>query len=94
MSGFAYYIYYRVDAACDAELEPRVRAMQVEVERLTGIAGRLMKKRGEPLLWMEVYEGVDDAPHFESALAKLVESYGLSTGLQPGTARKAETFLA
>lgn len=94
VSGFACYIYYRVDAACAAELEPRVRAMQADVQRLTGIAGRLMKKRGEPLLWMEVYEGIDDAPHFESTLARLVESYGLSTGLQPGTARKTETFLA
>ena len=34
-----------------------------------GVRGRLLTKRGEPNLWMEVYEGVQDGGLFESALA-------------------------
>lgn len=88
-----YYVYYRVAAERAAGLEPRVRAMQAALATETGIAGRLMVKRGEPLLWMEVYEGVADAGGFEQALARLVEAHRLADALQPGSQRRTECFL-
>ncbi len=93
MSGFAYYIYYRVDAGRAAELESRVRAMQDELRRRTGIAGRLLKKRAEPLLWMEIYEVVEEPIAFEPALSDLVNRYRLNEGLQVTIQRQTECFL-
>ena len=93
MSGFGYYIYYRVRGEGAAMLESRVRALQTDLVRRTGVIGRLLKKRGEPLLWMEVYENVKDAWHFEGILAELVKSHDLESGLQPDTGRHVECFL-
>lgn len=88
-----YYIYYRVAPEHAAGLEPRVRAMQTALAAAIGVAGRLMEKRSEPWLWMEVYEGVADASRFEQALARLTEEHRLADGLQPGSQRSMECFL-
>ncbi|HSD61362.1 MAG TPA: DUF4936 family protein [Burkholderiales bacterium] len=88
-----YYIYYRVAPEHAAGLEPRVRAMQAALAAETGIAGRLMEKRDEPLLWMEVYERVTDAGSFEQSLARWVKEHRLAEGLQPGSQRRTECFL-
>lgn len=88
-----YYIYYRVAPEHATALEPRVRAMQSALAAETGVAGRVMKKRGEHLLWMEVYEGVTDAGGFEQALARGVMEHRLADGLQPGSPRRTECFL-
>ncbi|MFI4922858.1 MAG: DUF4936 family protein, partial [Burkholderiales bacterium] len=55
-----FYIYYRVEPAGAAALDARIHEMQTALHNQTGIAGRLLKKRDEPLLWMEVYENVAD----------------------------------
>lgn len=93
MTRFGYYIYYRVRGESAAALEPRILAMQNDLTQLTGTSGRLLKKRGEPLLWMEVYEGVEDGPRFERILAELVKSHDLESGLQPDARRRTECFL-
>ncbi|HEX9180906.1 MAG TPA: DUF4936 family protein [Burkholderiales bacterium] len=89
----AYYIYYRVEAARAEELEARVRALQAALCDETGVRGRLMRKRGEPLLWMEVYEGVPDAEGFERTLDRLAREHGVADALQPGSQRRTECFL-
>ncbi len=91
---FCYYIYYRVDEARVDELEANIRRMQQELERQTGIAGRLLKKSEEPLLWMEIYEKVADAEAFGQALVDGVEKHKLKLFLQPGTARMVECFIS
>lgn len=91
---FCYYIYYRVDGARTAELETAIHRMQQELKEGTGIAGRLLKKHEEPLLWMEIYENVPDAEAFGQALADRVEKYKLKRFLQPGTARMVECFVS
>jgi len=61
------YVYYDVDAGAGTALAHDVRAMQADLRRTSGVAGRLMKRppSGDAReTWMEVYEGVDDA--FES----------------------------
>ena len=92
MTGLSYYIYFRVAEQQVEILETRISAMQTELRQTTGVSGRLMKKHGEPLLWMEVYENVSDAGKFEQALAAAVEKFKLVECLQVGSTRKIECF--
>jgi hypothetical protein len=88
----AYYIYYRVATEQSAACERKVRAVFDAVRATTGVAGRFLKKRNEPLLWMEVYEGVTDSAAFEHALAAAVAENGFDACLQPGSGRRTECF--
>lgn len=72
------FIYYRVAERDRAEAEPLVRSMQARLACRTGIAGRLLKKRGEPGLWMEVYESVPRAEEFERQLARLEDEFDIA----------------
>jgi hypothetical protein len=89
-----YYIYYRVDAAKTGPCAVAVEFLLDAVRRETGIAGRVLKKRNEPLLWMEVYENVDDDAKFEWALAEAVAASGIAKLLQAGGSRHTECFSA
>ena len=91
---YSYYIYYRVDPAWAAIAEPRINQLLGTVKTSTGIAGRLLKKRGEPNLWMEVYENVADAASFESELEDAVGKLNAVELLQSGTGRHVECFEA
>ena len=86
----SYYIYYRVAHPGDASAA--VRRLQAAIHKRYGIDGRLLKKRDEPALWMEIYEGVDDGAAFEAALADLLEGLDFSRMLAAGSARKTECF--
>lgn len=88
----AYYIYYRVAAEQSAACEEKVHTLLDAVRTATGISGRFMKKRGEPLLWMEIYEGIDDPAAFERALAAAVAESGFAACLQSGSGRRTECF--
>jgi len=92
MKMLSYYIYFRVAEQQAEILETRISAMQTELRQTIGISGRLMKKHGEPLLWMEVYENVSDVVKFEQALAAAVEKFEIVECLQAGSARKIECF--
>ncbi len=86
----SYYIYYRVaDAAAAATL---VRDLQSALRAETGVVGRVLKKRGEAGLWMEVYEDVGDAAGFERVLSQLVARLEFQRVLAPGATRKLECF--
>ncbi len=89
---YSYYIYYRVDPAQAEVAKPRIKQLLDTVEKATGIAGRLMTKRGEPNLWMEVYEGVADEAKFEWELAAAVSQYKATGFLQAGSGRHIECF--
>ena len=89
---YSYYIYYRVDPAQAAAAEPRVKQLLDAVKQSTGIAGRLMKKRGEPDLWMEVYENVADETNFEWELAEAVSKLKATEFLPAGSGRQTECF--
>jgi hypothetical protein len=88
----SYYIYYRVDPARATAGEPCVRELLAAVREKTGIEGRLMKKRGEPNLWMEVYENVVEAGQFEWELADACGRLKIQELLLPGTVRHVECF--
>lgn len=92
---YSYYIYYRVAPDKTAACEPKIKELLAAVELATGVAGRLLKKNSEPLLWMEVYENVaeDEAEKFEMELADAAARLGVPDFLQPESTRRTECFV-
>lgn len=90
---FNFYIYYRVDPQKAGACEPLIGQLLAAVRETTGIRGRLLKKHGEPNLWMEVYEGVADEAKFEWELAEIAGRLRIKDYLQEGTTRHHECFL-
>jgi hypothetical protein len=86
----SYYIYYRV--AQPVRAQSLVRDIQSAVKSRSGIAGRLLRKRDDPATWMEIYEGVDDAPHFEQNLVSVVQAADFASVMEPGGTRHMECF--
>ena len=93
MPKFAYYIYYRVVPGAAVAARDRVRAAQADIATALPVCARLLEKHEEPDLWMEVYEGIDDAGAFERALLAAVERHDLHRLLLPGASRKIECFV-
>ena len=88
----SYYIYYRIDPAQAEAASLRIEQLLDAVRNTTGIPGRLLKKRGEPGLWMEVYENVADGPQFEWELADAAARLKVGEFVLPGTPRHVECF--
>jgi hypothetical protein len=88
----SYYIYYRVPKENGARARTAVSALQRELGEVTGIDGRLLRRRDDETTWMEIYENVPDGARFEAALAALVERHGIAALLSPGSSRKQEIF--
>ena len=91
---YSYYIYYKVNSASAQACEARVLQLISAVKQSTGIAGRLLKKRSEPLLWMEVYDNVRDDAKFELELEQTTGQLKIAECLQEGSTRRAECFEA
>ncbi len=91
---YSYYIYYRVAPDRAQTCEGRVLELFTLLQQSTGIAGRLLKKRSEPLLWMEVFENVRDDAKFELELAQAVTQLKLEECIQEGSGRRVECFEA
>lgn len=89
---WSYYIYYRVDAAQADACAVAVQKLLAAMRERTGIQGRVLKKRNEPLLWMEIYEPVADEAKLEWELAEAVAASGINALLQAGSARHIECF--
>ncbi len=79
-----YYVYYRVDAARLDFFRASIEELFNVVERETGIRGRWMRRRDDPLTCMEVYEGVTDDKVFDALLDRESAKLGLE--------RKVERF--
>ena len=90
---YSYYIYYRVTSDKAETCEVRVLELMSALKERTGIAGRLLKKRSEPLLWMEVYENVRDDAKFELELQQAAADLKVGECLQE-TGRRTECFEA
>lgn len=89
---YSFYIYYRVDPNKTDACEPLIGELFAAVRGATGIRGRLLRKRGEPNLWMEVYEGIPDDAKFEWELAEIAGRLKFQDFLQGGTTRHVECF--
>jgi Domain of unknown function (DUF4936) len=88
--GFSCYVYYRVRDSVPAKIQ--IMHLLDEVCFRTGIRGRLLVSRTKPEMWMEVYEGVEDATEFERALSQCLGEIDFSQVLAPKAARKLECF--
>lgn len=87
---FTYCVWYRVtDDGPDTERI--VRGLMARLACRTGVAGRLMRKRDEPRLWMELYAGVVAPAAFESALRELADTYDVDMFLSGE--RRIECFI-
>jgi hypothetical protein len=88
----SYYVYYRVPAENAKRARAAVSALQRQLTSVSGIGGRLLRRRDDETTWMEIYENVADAVRFEATLAELVKHHGLAALLVPGSSRKQEIF--
>jgi hypothetical protein len=84
-----FYVWYRVEQD-DPETETAVRSMMARLACRNGVAGRLLKKRDEPRLWMEVYVDVADPDGFERLMTQKVDEFDL--GMFIDGARRVEAF--
>jgi hypothetical protein len=75
---YSVYVYYRIDARHIDAAETPIRAMQARLACRSGVAAQLLKKRDEPLLWMEAYSGIADADPFLHELAALADAYDVA----------------
>ena len=91
---YSYYIYYRVAADQAQGCESRVLELFSAIKQATNISGRLLRKRSEPLLWMEVYENVRDDAKFELELKQASAQLKINECVQEGSTRRAECFEA
>jgi hypothetical protein len=81
-----YYVYYRVDAVNVSAVRFSVEELFKVIERKTGVRGRWMHRRDDPLTYMEVYEGVSDDKAFDALLDRETAKLGLE--------RKVERFVS
>jgi hypothetical protein len=88
---FNFYVWYRV-ARDEGAADVAVRGMMARLGCRAGVAGRLLRKRDEPGLWMEVYEGVADADVFERRLAQALDEFDVEMFLDGP--RRTECFIA
>ncbi|HEY7944442.1 MAG TPA: DUF4936 family protein [Casimicrobiaceae bacterium] len=88
------YVYYRVDTAHAATARRTIAEVLARLEERVGVAGRLLQRRDEPLLWMEVYENVQDSVRFEAMLGDLLDTHRFSQFLAQGSTRTIERFVA
>jgi len=80
-----YYVYYKAEPAKLAALRTLVEGLFTEIEKQTGVRGRWMHRRDDPLTYMEVYEDVKDEEAFEALLER--------EGAKLGVPRKLERFV-
>jgi hypothetical protein len=88
----SYYVYYRVRPECEADARVCIRDLLARIARSSSVEGRLLTKRDEPTLWMEVYAEVPQDIGFEALLDRTAREVGVETVLLPGSPRKVECF--
>ncbi|MGH8798806.1 MAG: DUF4936 family protein [Casimicrobiaceae bacterium] len=88
------YVYYRVDGPHAPTARRTIAAVLARLEERVGVAGRLLQRQDEPLLWMEVYENVRDPARFDAMLGDLLDTHRFTQFLAQGSTRRTERFVA
>ena len=89
---FSCFVYYRISKSHVVDASAAARRITEQMRARAGVSARQLKKVGEPLLWMEVYEGIPETGAFLSALQECVEQAGLERCLQADSERHVEIF--
>lgn len=84
----ALYIYYRVQDNI-LPIRQQAETLLAEIEKTTGIKGRLLQRRDDAQTWMEVYEPVADTAALQQALQGALATRPLLAAL----ARHEEWFV-
>lgn len=87
---FNVYVYYRLDPSHADEAEAPIRAMMARVCCKCVVTAQLVKKRDEPLLWMESYIGIANAESFLRELTSVADEYDI--GILLSGERHVECF--
>ena len=90
----SYYIYYRVRQDSAEAARATLLGMMTRIEALTAVQGRWLCKAEERLLWMEIYENVQDEAAFQDTLDNELKASQFARYLQPGAVRRVERFVA
>jgi hypothetical protein len=86
------YVYYRVPPAQAPAMRGKVAQLLREVERRTGVRGRLSCRCNDPDTWMETYEPVPEVASFANLLAELSVGWDMRAHLAAGESRQIECF--
>lgn len=70
----SYFVWYRVNQDSH-DTEMCIRSMMSRLACRSGTTGRLLKKRDEARLWMEIYADVADTARFERLLGQAVDEF-------------------
>lgn len=84
----ALYIYYRVQDNI-LPIRQQASSLLAEIEKTSGIKGRLLRRRDDAQTWMEVYEAVADSAALQQALQAALAARPLLAAL----ARHEEWFV-
>jgi len=87
-----YYVWYRMTGDADAAFAAATGVLN-DVATRTGITGRLLHRRDDTAIWMEVYGAVTDATAFERALAAAGDDHDIAHFAADGI-RHVEAFVA
>jgi hypothetical protein len=87
-----YYVWYRMTGDPRAAAAA-VAALVAEVTQRTGINGRLLRRRDDARVWMEVYENVTDPAAFDQAFAAATRAHEPGR-FAAGGVRHVEAFVA
>ena len=90
----SFYVYYRIAEENAAAARRAVMTLFAELRTGTGVSGRLVRRRDDPLMWMEIYERVPDDGKFESALISSAAQRDLERLVAAGSSRKTEIFVS
>jgi hypothetical protein len=85
----SYFVWYRVSRD-DRDTEIALRSMMARLACRSGVCGRLLKKRDEPGLWMEIYADVAEPLRFEHLLRQAVDEFDVEMFIDG--ARRTECF--
>ena len=89
---FNFYVYYRVAAGQEGRARASVTRMQRDLAPSAHAGARLLVKRDDVRLWMEVYEGVLDAQAFDVLLQQAASGLSAEALLESGWSRRVECF--
>lgn len=86
------YVYYRVRRD-SAAARATIAALFADVERRTGVVGRLLARCDDRRTWLEVYEPVTRWRSFGNALQRAVQAHDAAALAEDGR-RHVERFAA